>query len=171
MFMSHISCASSNATHLYKELKVLIKKEDYETALILSKEIQDNYPLTPEGQSAKNDYFFVESQLISIAKAIRKNDVLKIRFIQNNLNDFYKQKGMYPLSLFELENMVSAPQYLDYWGRAFFYSKTNEGYSISSLGRDGYIGGIFSDEDLIIEGKPSSEEVNPKGLRPKGSKR
>ena len=78
--------------------------------------------------------------------------------VQRVLSDYAQKHGHYPDSLEhvpELEDLVP----LDPWHRPYEYSKTEDGFSLLSFGRDGKPGGVGLDADFYLdeEGGPIIE--------------
>ena len=72
--------------------------------------------------------------------------------LQSALSDYANKHGHYPDSLEhvpELEDFVP----LDPWHRPYQYSKTENGFSLLSLGRDGKPGGVGLDADFYLDEK------------------
>jgi hypothetical protein len=74
------------------------------------------------------------------------------------LRDYVAQKGHYPDTLEKaLPPDENIGRYVDPWGNRYHYSKTDSGYCLTSLGRDGKPGGVglASDVDIsqISDGK------------------
>jgi len=47
----------------------------------------------------------------------------------------------------------------DGWGRPLIYDRTNDGFSLTSLGRDGVSGGTEEDEDVVQEYRADGTEI------------
>lgn len=69
-----------------------------------------------------------------------------MRSIADALSEFFKQHGHYPDSLDQLAGIWYS-RLTDQWGNRFHYEKTEEGFRLLSLGRDGELGGVGLDAD------------------------
>jgi hypothetical protein len=69
------------------------------------------------------------------------------RLIREALSDFSKQHGHYPESLDEVPELKDRMP-PDPWGNPYYYEKTDAGFRLLSLGRDGQLGGPGLDADI-----------------------
>ena len=76
-----------------------------------------------------------------------KNDFLRIRIA---LSDFNRQHDRYPQSLDDLPDFKDW-RLRDRWKHPYHYSRTETGFRLLSLGRDGKPGGLGLDADIDSE--------------------
>ena len=75
---------------------------------------------------------------------IMRNDFFQIR---QALADYRQKHGQYPESLNQVPELKEM-RLIDAWGHPYQYTKTENGYSLISLGRDGKPGGVGLDADI-----------------------
>lgn len=78
---------------------------------------------------------------------IMRNDFFQIR---QALGDYRQKHGRYPDSLAQVPELKEMRS-VDAWGHPYQYTKTENGYSLISLGRDGKPGGVGLDADIDSE--------------------
>lgn len=76
------------------------------------------------------------------------NDYLMLKSMGESLSEYAKKHGEYPAVLADVTEIMPQRDLRDSWDHPFYYRRTESGFVLASLGRDGALGGHGLDADL-----------------------